>query len=611
MSLEHVKINLIDSFDEAQALMRWLGTVKDGRIAIDTETTGLSPEEDTVRLMQVGAGDQAWAIPAIGWGGLFKDVIDRWDGRYVGHNMQYDVAMLRGSGIHVDVNRCDDTRLMSHVLNSTESTALKVQARKYVDARAADMQSELDDYMKESGYTWATIPITPTGRASAYWIYGGMDTILTDRLHQHHYPLVSSRSPAAYELELKASWVLEKMMRRGMKVDREYTQEQLDKVTAYIDSCTKWVQDTYGCSPGSNVAVANILIKEGYGEYLTERTDSGALSLTEKVLTPLMMLGHPLATTILRRRQAQKVASTFYKRFLEYSTFDGLLHPRINSIGGSGKTIGESGGGLGVRTGRMSMEHPNLQQLSKKSEGNPFSSGVRNCIVPRDEDHRLVMFDFDQVEMRVLAHLSRDPKLIGAFNGGGDFFVTLAQSMFDDPTLEKSDPRRGIVKTLSYGTVYGSGIDKFAEVSGLSIEEAQKMHAMFHRTFPGAKTFGMEIAQTAQATGEREGESYASSELTGRRFYLDEERPYSLMNHVIQGTAAEIMKSALVRAASAGLDQYMVIPVHDEVISDVPKHEMKDFIPAMSEAMNDHDTFRVPITSGAAMGDRWGMKKDI
>src|SRR6185369_10480365 len=155
------------------------------------------------------------------------------------------------------------------------------------------------------------------------------------------------------------------------------------------------------------------------GYEFSKATKSGAVSLDKDVLGHI---DHPLAQAVLRRRQYQKMASTYLKFYLEHTQSDGCVHPSINT--------------LGTRTGRCSMDHPNLQNLPRKNEHNPAATVVRNCVRARP-GHTLLMADFDQIEMRGLAIMSRDPGLVAAFRAPEDFFVTVARNIFSDPSLVK------------------------------------------------------------------------------------------------------------------------------------------------------------------------------
>lgn len=622
MSLRGVQFHLVNSVDKAQELLRWLGERPEqlGAIAFDTETTGLNPDVDRVRLVQVGDDKTGWAIPFERWGGVVEEIVARWRGRYRMHNATYDFAMMRSEGIDLPVHMIDDTRLAGHVLEPTESTALKNQASRHIDPRAASMQRELDEFM--AGWTWATVPIVDVSpeelmqfkrlnpgapHPSCYWVYGALDPVLTFQLGDVHLPRVLREAPKAYEVELGVSFVIEKMERRGAKIDRGYTEKHHTRFGEYVESVKDWCVANYGTTPGSNQGVIDALRRDGV--QLTKRTKSGAISLDKDVLASVA--DHPLAAAVLKRRQAQKLQSTYLRRFLEYSARDGFLHPRINTVGGSGKSTGQSEGEFGVRTGRMSMDTPNLQQLPRKSADNPMAAVIRNCITARDENHTLIMSDFDQIEMRVLAHLSGDEGLRGAFGHKVDFFTKLTQEMFDDPEIAKSDPRRQTTKNAGYAKAYGAGIDKFSQTAGLSVAEGREFYNRFDRLYPGGKRFAREVEEEARRHFAEEGISYVASPLTGRRHTVDPGAEFKLVNYEIQGMSAEVFKIKLLELDAAGMGDYMILPVHDEIITDVPSESRDDAIATIRDVMNDTTLISVPLTAGIAEGFRWGQKRDI
>lgn len=606
MALEETELHLVDSIDEASALMRWLNErpANLGAIGFDTEGTGLSPERDHVRLVQISDDTTGWAIPFGDWRGLVKEIVSRWDHRYRMHNAPYDCAMMKSMGIDIPRHLVDDTRIAGHVLEPTESTALKNQASRHVDPRAAMMQRALDEVMDH--WTWATIPITKEGPTAAYWQYGAIDPILTYQLGDVHLPRVRSEAPRAYELELAVSFVTNDMSRNGTKIDRPYTQQQSDVFLEYVDNLGKWCVDNYGVKPGSSQEIIKIIQDDGI--QMTKRTKSGALSLDKEVLAEI---DHPLAGVVLRRRQAQKLQSTYLRRFLEHSVHDGLLHPSINSIGGSGKSTGASEGLYGVRTGRMSMDQPNLQQLPRKSDQNTMAKVIRNCITSRDDNFVLIMCDQDQIEMRILAHLSKDPNMIKAFGHSVDFFTQLARQMYHDDTLAKSDPRRQVTKNAGYAKAYYAGVATFAWTAGITESEARAFLEQFDALYPGANQYHENTLREARQNMVNEGVAYVRSELTSRKYVADPGKEYALINHKIQGMAAEIFKWKILELNAAGLGKYMILPVHDEIIFDVPKSEEYEVIQTIREVMNDNRMLTVPITAGIAHGSRWGEKVEL
>lgn len=590
MGLEDVELHLIDSFDEAQEFWRWLSRGQRTHVAIDTETTGLVIGQDHVRLSQVGWTDAGWAIPQHRWSGLLEDLVTKFDGRFVMHNAKFDAPMLEEDGIIVPRHRIDDTRIMSHILEPNMPTALKSQSTRYVDAQAASMQGELDAAIGARGpWTWGTVPIT----FGPYWQYGALDPVLTAHLFEHHWPLVQAEAPDSYELENAVQWVIERMERYGVHIDTNYARNTYDEFMKDCQDIDKWCRDTYGFGPGQNTLIIGQLMEEGH--VFSKATASGAISLDKEVLGGIE---HPLAQAVMRRRQRQKLASTYLKHFIEEHDDDNLIHPSINT--------------LGARTSRMSMERPNLQNLPRKSEKNKDAETIRNCVTTRfNVDGKLVFCDFDQIEMRLLGHFAQDPGLIKAFHSENDFFVELARSIFLDPDLQKKDPRRSVTKNVGYAQIYGAGLEKMAQTAGVPVEQVRVVKQRFDTLYPGVKRFQSAVERVAWQRQRDEGVPYARSIITGRRHVADPNKIYALVNYLIQGTAAEVFKRAILKLDAAGLGEFMVVPVHDEIVLDVPLDRIDDAVEALRDNMNDTESFAVPITASVASGYRWGAKEDM
>lgn len=600
MSLADVKVHLVDSVDTAGEMFRWLSN-KD-IIGFDTESTGLDKRKDKVRLIQVGDSTTGWSIPWQRWGGVFEELVRKYQGRYVAHNLTYDHRLLSNEGINIPKEKCHDTRPMMHVLTSTGSLALKQFAKKNIDPMAAVLQDQLDDAITRGGWNWATVPIN----FAPYWQYGGLDPVLTMRAFEMLYPQVQAEAPLSYQLELAVAWSCDKMEARGTRIDRPYIQAMIDELSAYMAEVDQWCYHNYRLeNPGSDLQVIDVLRREDVN--LVKRTESGARYSVDKEV--LGSLAHPLAGAVLGRRQAGKVISTYLETYLELTT-DAypFIHASINTVGGTDKNPFEpGGGGRGVRTGRMSMSGPNLQNVPTRTK---MGKRIRNAFVPRP-DHLWVKDDADQIEMRILTHLSQDPGLIAAFQSDKDFFVNLGVQLFHEPDFQKSDPRRQLIKNGGYAKIYGAGNEKFAKTAGTSEADAAEFMSDFDTNFPGIATFVRSVERVAKQRLHEEGEAYVRSPMTGRKHVADARKEYALVNYLIQGMAGEVLKMKIVEADAAGLDEFMIFPVHDEVDLDVPIDQVPQVLETLDDVMNDSSMLSVPITWTPAVGARWGDAKDI
>lgn len=587
MSLDDVQVHLVDSTEDVAEFMRWLGERRpDNEIGCDTESGGLDKQNHFARTVQFGDLRHGWTIPVEDWKGVIKEVFAKFDGTYVGANWPFDDAMLRNAGFEPPArNKIHDTRMMHHPLESTYSTALKNLAARYVDPRAAAAQKELDDAVKV--YGWDKIPVT----FQPYWVYAALDPVLTKGVKDAIYPRVQAECPKAYDLELSTSWVTHDIERYGIHIDGKYAEQAFAKFERYVADAGKWVQDNYGVSAGSNQGVVNALNELGYTWEKT--TASGAAALDKEILAGI---DHPLAKTVLSRRQRQKLAKTYLRHFIDERDAADLIHCSINSVG--------------ARTGRMSVQNPALQTLPRRSEKNSDAIVIRNCISARP-GHTLLMCDFDQIEMRILAYLSKDPNMLAAFLSDGDFFTSMACQLFNLDSMLKSDPRRQITKNGGYAKIYGAGTDKFALTAGVSPVEAKKFMQDFDAMFAEVPRFQSGVIQTALQRKRDEGLAYVRSPLTGRKHVADRNKEYALTNYLIQGLAAELFKMKVLEVDASGLGQWLTMLVHDEVVLDVPNEHVVDAVHTLETIMNDTSILApVPVSASVSFGLRWGAKQD-
>lgn len=571
---DDLSLNLVETWDDAQDLMRWLGERRNV-LAVDTETSGFGWWRERLRLVQFGDTREGWAIPWEDWPALVREVFRKYDGELAFHNMKFDLHFLEVAGCQVKRHKVHDTSVMAHLLEPHDRIALKEVARRHVDPNAGAGQTELKKAMAQAGWTWGTVPIDFGG----FWHYSALDPVLTAYVYEALAPQVRAQFHRVYDLEIACNLVLLDMERRGVRVDLEYCHQKHDELHEFARKARQWMEEHDAAPSGKRLAAA--LLRAGV--VLTERTPSGNWKLDEEVLSGI---SHPLAETALKVRRAEKWANSYFRNFIEMSDANDRVHPSVRP--------------LGAVTGRMSVTDPALQTL-------PRGRLVRDAFIA-SEGHVMLGADFEQIEARLLTHYSGDEGLIAAFLSEGDFFTQMARQIYGDPTIEKSDPRRQTTKNAVYAKGYGAGVAQFARTAGITEGEARQFLTMMDQTYPGLRRLQNEVERKAKERLTTEGIAYAST-LYGRRQIVPPGKEYKLVNAIIQGTAADIFKQVLVDLDAAGAAEYLVLPVHDEVIFDVPEDIVTDVHATVLEVMQDHETFAVPILADSHTGQRWGDLK--
>jgi DNA polymerase-1 len=601
--LGDIKLELVDNADQAARFIEWLRERRPyNAIAVDIETgelpggkrdDALSPWHGQIRLVQVGDGQTGWSIPWGEWSGVFYEAMEKFDGQIVCHNIAFEARWFDvQSRWKMPWHRAHDTMIMAHLIDPLGSGALKRLTSQYVDAKAASLQSQLDEGLAKNGWTWGTVPIT----YQPYWAYGALDTVLTMRLFELFWEKCGPGQPysQAYELEMNTRRIVTRMELNGARLDLDYSKRKYDELVEYTEQVKQWAKDSYnGLSITSNIQLVRQF--EALGALITETTPSGAKSASADQLKMLVRDGTPqiqeLAATVLKQRKADKIANTYFSNFIN-DNVNGFVHPSVKT--------------LGARTGRMSIQNPALQTLPKGDDT------VRRAFLPKDDDHVIVTSDLDQVEFRMFATLSKDENLINLFNmadaTGSDPFTEIGREVYADPAMQKSDKRRGLIKGVVYGRLYGAGVAKQALTAGVPEEQMRAVSNAFDERFPGMALFQKKVEDVGMRRLRSEGQGYVNT-WTGRRLPCDEDRVYTLTNYLIQGGAAEVFKSNLVKLDQADLTELLIVPVHDEIVLNAPRESAAEIQQIVRECMTTTEGWAVPLTADVdGPLENWGQK---
>lgn len=580
--LQNVRLELVNSIDQAYAFKRWLGERR-RVLGLDTESAGLRVERDTLRLVQFGDLNTGWAIPWEHWGGVALEALTSYEGPIVEHNSSYDNRVLKTwAKWDAPWYRIGDTMTKMHLIDPMRPKGLKPLGDRIVDPRASAGQAVLDKTMTINKWTWGTVPIDHPH----YWCYSALDPVLTCHIDEYAEPIIQQRGyQQAYDLEMAVVRICAEMMIRGVRVDLEYCERKAKELREWVLSARTWIKDQYDVkNPTSNQQVIKRLQHDGI--FLTKRTESGNAFALDKEVLEALEDQHPLAKYVLAIRKAEKICGSYLENFSEMIGPDGRLHCNINT--------------LGARTGRQSISDPALQTLQRDDPT------VREAIIASD-GNEIISCDYDQIEMRLVAHLSNDQGLIDAFLSGNDFFNEVASQIFGE-RIVKGDYRRQLTKNSSYCRVYGGGTAKVAQTAKVTHDVAQAFVAMFEQRFPGMKQLDEEVQREALGRLRSEGRAYVRTRL-GREIPEYGNKAYALINYLIQGSAAEILKQAMVNLDASGLGDYMILPIHDEIVLDAPAQEADEIARLMETVMSDMTTYRVPLTASAnRFGNRWSTK---
>lgn len=587
--LSGVSLRRVDTIDDLFELKRWMGERRD-ILGVDTETGGLDWWRNRLRTVQLGDMNTGWCLDADLWKGAAKELIEAYEGDLSMANMKFDIHFLEVNGIKVKRAKIHDVRPMGHLIDPTNPTGLKPMAVRYVHRGAAAGQAALKQAMAEQKWTWDTVPTT----FGPYWMYAALDPVLNCRIHEKLKPRIDAQFRDVYELEIASTLVLTDMERRGVRIDRVYCRDMMAKLDPYLAQMKDWIKVEFGVeNPLSDPQVIKCLHEAGLS--WDKKTEKGNVACDKEVL---QSLPHPLAAAILQYRDANKLCHTYLRNFDEYADGDGLLHASVNP--------------LGARTGRQSISRPSMQNL-------PRSQHPRNAIIAR-EGRSLVLADYDQIEMRLLAHFANEERMIEAIRYGDQ----MAEAGFDGYDVHSMNTRaifglgmdeevpreqRHVVKNSGFAKIYGAGIAQFARTAGIPENDARVFLELYDQRFPGVTRFQGEVAHVATLRGRAAEDELAwVTSPVGRRHPCELRKIYRLVNYLIQGTAADVFKRALVDVDSAGLGEYLILPVHDELIADVPDEALDEYKRLLPRAMEDRTNFSVPLTADVTSTSRWGIK---
>ena len=588
---EKTAYRMADTPEERQALMQVLMQAK--AVSMDTETTGTEALHARLVGMSFAVEEgEAWYVPVVQDESIveeFRPFYECPDILKVGQNIKYDLQVLRNYGIRL-AGPMADTMIAHYLLHP-------------------EMRHGMD-YLAEAYLRYRTIPITEligSGKQQKSMadlspeeirVYACEDADITLRLHHLFLPQLKEQNllPLFEDLEMPLVAVLAEMERNGVCLDTAALHETSGKFTRLMEDLEKEIHALAGME-------FNIASPKQVGEVLFDRlqitskpkkTKTGQYVTSEDVLESLRSK-HPIVEKILEHRGVKKLLGTYVDALpLLINPRTGHIHTNFN------QTI--------TTTGRLSSSNPNLQNIPVRDA---MGKEVRKAFVSCPGD-LFFSADYSQIELRIMAHLSQDANLIDAFMQGHDIHTATAAKIFKKELEEVTADERRKAKTANFGIIYGISAFGLAERMGVSRTEAKQLIDEYFITYPGVKAYMDRSIAMAREEG-------FTTTLWQRRCYLPDinshnatVRGYAERNAInapIQGTAADIIKVAMVRIhkrmQAEGVQSRMILQVHDELNFSVPPHEKETIQRIVIEEMQAAAQLRVPLIADCGWGENW------
>jgi len=599
-------------FDQAQ-LDEWLAKLEKAELfAFDTETTSLNYMEAEIVgfSFAIEAGIAAYVpLAHIGPDTLledapvqldrdavlaqFKPLLESADNKKVGQHLKYDAHVLANYGIELKGIQFD-TMLESYILNSVATRHdMDSLASYYLGTKTTKFEEVAGKGAKQ--ITFDNVEIAIAGP------YAAEDADITLRLHQVLWAQLNESDKADLktvfeDIELPLVEVLTKIEANGALIDSDILHEQSGQLTARLAELEQQAHDVAGqvFNLGSPKQLAEILF-EKLELPVVKKTPKGAPSTAEEVLVQLAE-EYELPKLILENRSLSKLKSTYTDKLpLMICKRTGRLHTSYHQATAA--------------TGRLSSTDPNLQNIPVKSEE---GRRIRNAFIA-PEGYTMVAADYSQIELRIMAHLSKDNGLLTAFANGVDVHTATAAEVFG-VTIDNVEPNmRRSAKAINFGLIYGMSAFGLAKQLGVGRGQAQEYVDLYFERYPGVKSYMDNTRADAADAG------YVET-IFGRRLYLPDIKARSAqrrqhaertaINAPMQGTAADIIKKAMIKVsdwlATQEFDAQMIMQVHDELVLEVKTEQLEAFSAKLKEIMENAVNIDVPLIVDVGFGNNWG-----
>ena len=602
-TISSLQTEIVDTPEKLAALVKELQAA--ALISFDTETT--STDEMQAEVVGISLATQpgtGYYIPVghiTGPNLPLEQVLDALAGplrdpaiQKIGHNLKYDYLVLARHGLRASPLSFDTMLAEWLVDANSHNLGLKNLAL----ARLGEEMTHIEELIG-TGRKQISMAEVPVAQAAPY---AAADAETTLRLMPELQSEIKrdGLERLMYEIEMPLVSVLAEMEFLGVRLDLDFFHEFSKELTTNLASLEARIFEQVGkpFNINSTQQLSDVLFKR---LMLTppdrgRKTASGHFSTSADVLEE-MRGQHAVVDLVLEHRELSKLKSTYVDALPEaVDANTGRVHTSYSQTGSV--------------TGRLSSNNPNLQNIPIRTE---TGRRVRNGFIA-EEGNLLLSVDYSQVELRLVAVMAGDESMLAAFRAGQDIHATTAAAIFNKPLEEVTKDMRRHAKAINFGLIYGMSPFGLTRTTDLTLKESENFVKAYFERFPGVKRYLDETRKLAAQQG------YVTTLLGRRRYFpalkgmlaaqLRQREEREAINSPIQGTAADIMKMAMLRIPgalkAAGLSGKMLLQVHDEIVLECPQSELQATARLVQETMENAYPLNIPLSTEARSGFSWG-----
>ncbi|MGE4396893.1 MAG: DNA polymerase I [Sulfurimonas sp.] len=586
---------------DEKELNRVLGSLdKETVIAFDTETTGLDYESDSLVGFSFSVDhNEGFYVPIahfylgvpqqISHDAAAKAIKKIFESKVVGHNIKFDLHFVCRFLQESRVDIFADSMILAWLVDPEGALSLD----KLSDKLLGHQMLSYKDTVKK-GETFAGVAIEDACK------YAAEDAVITLKLY--HLLLEKLELQGAKHLIKEAAEVefpfiqtLLAMEREGIALDSAFLKKFLVEVKETLNELTSKIYALAGREFNINsTQQLGVVLFEELGLPTGKKTKTG-YSTNEQVLSSLKD-EHEIIPYLLEYREVYKLFSTYIEPLLKLASEDkeGRIHTSFVHTG--------------TATGRLSSKNPNLQNIPTRTK---LGTKIREAfIAPKGK--KLIGIDYSQIELRLLAHFTKDEVLVDAFKSDKDIHRQTAVALFGE---DEADAKRNIAKTVNFGLLYGMGQKKLSETLGITTKEAKEIIEKYFNSFPSVRAYFRLIVEDSKEMG------YVET-LLGRRRYFDYKNASPMfraayeresVNSVFQGSASDLIKLSMNKIHRAiedeKLDAKMLLQIHDELIFEVDEDKADSLGERFKEIMQSIMELNIPLKASLNIGDNWSELK--